>query len=190
MDSFQSRARALLWGATAVSSHDPAERVVDRPKMAEALASLKEGLGENDDPLYDGWKLRNGAGAADNNLEAAREAASVEGDATDTVPVRVVRYPVFPRWALLLAAALVAFAGVVTAVRLVARTSAPPVTPSPATPDRAQEHRLEEDEIRAELPLSSSAEATASAVSAPLSRKVKGKKPKTQDPGFFRDPGF
>ena len=30
----------------------------DRPRMAEALASLKEGLRDTADPLYDSWKLR------------------------------------------------------------------------------------------------------------------------------------
>ena len=34
----------------------------DRPRMAEALASLKEGLRDTADPLYDGWKLRSRSG--------------------------------------------------------------------------------------------------------------------------------
>jgi hypothetical protein len=43
---------------TAMSAQGPSNPLGDRPRMAEALASLKEGLRETADPLYDGWKLR------------------------------------------------------------------------------------------------------------------------------------
>jgi hypothetical protein len=185
METFHGKARAQWWEA--VSTNDPAERVADRPKMAEALASLKEGLAENDDPFYDGWKLRNASGAAPDNLAATRDAAQPEHDATDTVPVRVVRYPVFPRWAIILAVALVAFAAVVTAVRLASRAGAPhTMSSAPAPEPRATRNELpvQPPEAPTSGPVS-----TASAAS-PSPRKWKGKKPKTQDPGFFRDPGF
>jgi hypothetical protein len=163
----------------------------DRARMAEALASLKEGLRDTADPLYDGWKLRPRAPTAsespkpapqapprpapsapkvdsladtaetiDISLEGTPDGTPVSGAApsiaplvsdaelatpldewfddgvatqdalievvdeeepvpptgrrssvqTDTVRVRVVRYQHFPRWALIIAAALVLFA--------------------------------------------------------------------------------
>jgi hypothetical protein len=169
-----------------VSSDDPAEGLADRPKMAEALASLKEGLAENDDPFYDGWKLKNGGAAAGENLAAARDAARAEGDATDTVPVRVVRYPVFPRWAIVAAMALVAFAVVVTAVRLMSRA---PVPTTSLKSEPSTERITSIDDGPAPLPVVSSSEPAVSS-STPLPHKAKGKKAKPQDPGFFRDPGF
>lgn len=172
----------------------------DRPRMAEALASLKEGLRDTADPLYDGWKRRPkpapnpasperippverlpptapppfaprfNAHAApdpgitidlsrdgtteetpleeveltidedfsdfrpDRDLDTEEEEAFfAEGQATemasappvvhhssvqaDTVRVRVIRYPSFPRWALIVAAALVLFALCILALR-------------------------------------------------------------------------
>ena len=41
-----------------MSPPGPPNRHDDRPRMAEALASLKEGLRDTADPLYDSWKLR------------------------------------------------------------------------------------------------------------------------------------
>jgi len=41
-----------------MSAQGPSNPLGDRPRMAEALASLKEGLRDTADPLYDGWKLR------------------------------------------------------------------------------------------------------------------------------------
>lgn len=41
-----------------MSAQGPSNPFGDRPRMAEALASLKEGLRDTADPLYDGWKLR------------------------------------------------------------------------------------------------------------------------------------
>jgi hypothetical protein len=43
---------------SAMSAQRPAKPLGDRPRMAEALASLKEGLRDTADPLYDSWKLR------------------------------------------------------------------------------------------------------------------------------------
>ena len=165
----------------------------DRPRMAEALASLKEGLRDTADPLYDGWKRRPKPAPIDappeastatgplppiapppfvprfkpllaaqpgmtidlsrdgtpeetpigdvevtidddfDDPETTRDFDTVEEDAffaqgqttemasappvvhhssvqADTVRVRVIRYPSFPRWALIVAAALVLFA--------------------------------------------------------------------------------
>jgi hypothetical protein len=164
----------------------------DRARMAEALASLKEGLRDTADPLYDGWKLRPRAPAGSEPQKPAPQApprpapsapkaaalaeagetidisveetpdgtpaaaaapsiAPLVSDAepatplddwfddgavtqdplievvdeeeeplpatgrrqsvqTDTVRVRIVRYQHFPRWALVIAAALVLFA--------------------------------------------------------------------------------
>ena len=41
-----------------MSAQGPSNPLGDRPRMAEALASLKEGLRDTADPLYDSWKLR------------------------------------------------------------------------------------------------------------------------------------
>jgi len=181
-------AAATFWGRGAVSTGNPGDGLTDRPKMAEALASLKEGLSESDDPLYDGWKLRKGAGDAADNRAAVVEGQHPDAEATDTVPVRVVRYVVFPKWAIVLAAALVVFAGIVTVVRLGFRASAsaspapiidsPPVAPHEVLTEPARP-------TATDTPLVASAPA-----SLPAPHKVKGKKAKTQDPGFFRDPGF
>src|SRR5436190_634784 len=103
MEKFHYAADDALWEQRAVSTGNPGDGLTDRPKMAEALASLKEGLGEADDPLYDGWKLRKGAGDAADNKLAVEECPRPDAEATDTVPVRVVRYVVFPKWAIVLA---------------------------------------------------------------------------------------
>ena len=66
-----------------VSKHDPLGH--DRPRMAEALASLKDGLGESDDPFYDGWKRRKGAGDAADNLRALQ--AEQQRDTIRTEPL-------------------------------------------------------------------------------------------------------
>jgi len=179
---------AAFWGRGAVSTGNPGDGLADRPKMAEALASLKEGLNESDDPLYDGWKLRKGAGDAADNRAAVSEGHHSDAEATDTVPVRVVRYVVFPKWAIMLAAALVVFAAIVTVFRLGFRASAsatlaPPVDSSSVAP---REVPIEP----AKSAPSSTPSVAAAPASAPAPHKVKGKKAKTQDPGFFRDPGF
>jgi hypothetical protein len=49
---------ARLQGLTHMSAQGPSNPLGNRPRMAEALASLKEGLRDTADPLYDGWKLR------------------------------------------------------------------------------------------------------------------------------------
>jgi hypothetical protein len=174
-----------------VSSGNPGDGLTDRPKMAEALASLKEGLSETDDPLYDGWKLRKGAGAEADNLAAAGEAA--HPDATDTVPVRVVRYLVFPKWALVAAGALVAFAAIVTVVRVGFRRNAAPSSAASAV--ATESPTVAQSEPTPSLPAypkaaESGAPAVVATVHAPVPRRVKDKKAKTQAPGFFHDPGF
>lgn len=150
-----------------MSAEGPPNPLGDRPRMAKALASLKEGLRDSGDPLYDTWKVRSGRanpasaaapranpeGAIDNTVDGAREPALIADPArptpsieaspsdacpteeglitdgmlmdavaaastvvvrasvqTDTVRVRVVRYQAFPRWALIVAAALLVFA--------------------------------------------------------------------------------
>ena len=171
-----------------MSSGNPGDGLNDRPKMAEALASLKEGLGDKDDPFYDGWKLRKGAGDAADNLAAAGEATQSEGDGTDTVPVRVVRYLVFPKWAIMLAAALVAFAVMVTVVRLGFRTNAVPSAPAtPVLNGGDESHNAASDAPR---PAPSGTAAGVTPTGTAAAHKAKGKKSKTPDPGFFHDPGF
>jgi hypothetical protein len=182
----------------AMSAQRPPDPLGDRPRMAEALASLKEGLRDTADPLYDGWKRRPRAAQAEASpeggpvtekllapaaapivprfkLDAAEdpgltidlsrhvtpeetpigdlevtidedfgdtlatanlsteEAFFAEGQTNemasappvvrhssvqaDTVRVRVIRYPSFPRWALIVAAALVVFALSILALR-------------------------------------------------------------------------
>jgi len=186
------RAGAAFWGLV-VSSGNPGDGLNDRPKMAEALASLKEVLSEKDDPFYDGWKLRKGAGDAADNVAATGEAGSSEGDGTDTVPVRVVRYLVFPKWALVVSAALVAFAAIVTVVRVGSRKGAAPSAGASTT--AADSGSAKESEPTPALPESpraavSVAPAGVAGPSAPVPHKGKDKRAKTQDPGFFRDPGF
>jgi hypothetical protein len=61
----------------------------DRPRMAEALASLKEGLRDTADPLYDSWKLRSRTAAA--NAEAAKGEASVPPQRLTPRPVTEVQ---------------------------------------------------------------------------------------------------
>ena len=181
-------AGAAFWGQGTVSTGNPGDGLTDRPKMAEALASLKEGLGESDDPLYDGWKLRKGAGDAADNRVAVGEGHPSDAEATDTVPVRVVRYLVFPKWAIVVAAALLVFAGIVTVVRLGFRASGS-ATPAPTIDSPSVVPREVPIELAKPAPTITPSVASAPA-SAPSSHKVKGKKAKTQDPGFFHDPGF
>jgi hypothetical protein len=184
-----------------MSAKTPPDPLGDRPRMAEALASLKEGLRDTADPLYDGWKRRprvpvdkpaiggssNGAAVAslahgarvppivprfrshsaedpgitidlsrdgtpdetpidevdvpiDEDLGGDTEASLAAeqsffwvptnemGSAPpvvsqqtsvqpDTVRVRVIRYPTFPRWALILVAAFMVFAGSLLVLR-------------------------------------------------------------------------
>jgi hypothetical protein len=189
MRSSLHEASAPLQDLPAVSAQGPSNPLGDRPRMAEALASLKEGLRDTADPLYDGWKLRPRPAAPANAQETAAESVSrtpplANGDAiadaaetidialegtpdetptaeaepetssltgaldegfpteevlievtvddaapppsvilrrasvqTDTVPVRIIRYPSFPRWALVIVAALLVFAGSLAALR-------------------------------------------------------------------------
>ena len=60
---------------TNMSTQGPSNPAGDRPRMAEALASLKEGLRDTADPLYDGWKLRPRAPASPHPQIPAPEAA-------------------------------------------------------------------------------------------------------------------
>jgi hypothetical protein len=197
-----------------VSLDDPADRVGDRPRMAEALASLKEGLRESADPLYDGWKRKPGSGVA----PGQEGVASIQGVhrpplATDTVRVRVIRYQVFPKWALISAASLIVFSASVAALRFGLPSSAwwwssrrapDPVRVLPAvtsdlavTADRAVVVAAEPAS-----PFASDQAATASPErrstpprTAPVAPVVKTPPPSTRrraphDTGFFREPGF
>ncbi len=77
----------------AMSSNDPCDaRLRDRPKLAEALAKLSEGLSEDDDPFYDGWRHRK------------RSAQRI-----DTARRRGIPSIGFPAWARVVTAALIAF---------------------------------------------------------------------------------
>ena len=60
-----------------MSTRGPSNPLGDRPRMAEALASLKEGLRETADPLYDSWKLRQVASDRPVVLDVEGEAARV-----------------------------------------------------------------------------------------------------------------
>ena len=62
-----------------MSGRGPSDPLGDRPRMAEALASLKEGLRETADPLYDSWKLRQAATDRPVVLDVDGDAARVEG---------------------------------------------------------------------------------------------------------------
>jgi len=64
-----------------MSGRGPSDPLGDRPRMAEALASLKEGLRETADPLYDSWKLRQVATDRPVVLDVDGDAARVEGAA-------------------------------------------------------------------------------------------------------------
>jgi len=281
-----------------VSDEDP-PRAVDRPKLAEALASLKEGLSESADPFFDGWKRpRAEAQALDNvaavaapdtveqrvvvdaldteiggipgldartgtaprvpphdeqnapTVEIARVCIAAEtGDGVrphqggappealppgamsapvfvapkrggaasatrsaslrDTVRIRVVGYPVFPKWALVAAAALVVFA--LSAVALRAAYRPVPVAGIAASPalDSAGPTSSERVPPVADKPVEPTS-APSVAISAPAARTPKlaptpaerererapreGADPprdtKPHRPEFFREPGF
>jgi hypothetical protein len=197
MRSSFDEALITLQELSAMSAQRPPDPLGDRPRMAEALASLKEGLRDTADPLYDGWKRRPRAASVDPSSPPAsiESASSAEAPApppvvarikpqppenpgitidlsldgtpdetpigeldvpideefgdpseatenaffsagqsnemgstppvvahpssvqVDTVRVRVIRYPAFPRWALVVAAALVVFAASIVALR-------------------------------------------------------------------------
>jgi len=173
-----------------VSPDDPADGAVDRPRMAEALASLNEGLRESADPLYDGWKRRSDARAA-SGKETSSTGVDRPAFPSDTVRVRVIRYQVFPKWALIAAASLVVFSGSVAALRVGLRS---PVKPPPASSSASPGPRMgpafvpdlavaadpgrmasdpplgaAADQAFAELPLAPSAAAAVSAPSLPPS---------------------
>lgn len=119
----------------------PDDRLGDRPRMAEALASLNEGLRESADPLYDGWKRKPGAAAAHRSTpDVSSHEVGRAPLPRDTVRVRVIRYQVFPKWALIAAAALIVFSASVAALRFswhpsAVSPSSPPSNPFP-TPSR------------------------------------------------------
>jgi hypothetical protein len=200
----------------AMSGEGPSNPLGHRPRMAEALASLKEGLRDTADPLYDGWRLQRRTSNADARppiassgsvpdpgetidisldesdempitdaatessapvtfpdasledafpteeggiiieeeliepLGASPAVASRPSVQTDTVRVRVIRYQPFPRWALVVAAALVVFA-----VSLVAMRGSLPLANSRST------RSVLASEVPSDLPISSPAVATA-----------------------------
>jgi len=88
---------------TDVSAQGPSNPLGDRPRMAEALASLKEGLRDTADPLYDGWKLRPRAPNASPQKPApeapprpapiARKAAANSTDAGETIEITLEGTP-------------------------------------------------------------------------------------------------
>ncbi|HKQ69595.1 MAG TPA: hypothetical protein VJT73_09660 [Polyangiaceae bacterium] len=211
-------------GFGTLSSRGSADKPVDRPKMAEALASLKEGLSDSDDPLYDGWKHKKGAGhAADNagaaaldtTLDTPDPAALLSGaptadegprpsvDSVDTVPVHVIRYPVFPRWAAVVAVALLLFA--MSAAILVIGTRSPTARGIDGpTPTVSASAALAKPVPSVVVPTAASARVAvvdaAPAFSAPPralvgkparpTTRTKDDRVRAPDPSFFRDPGF
>lgn len=79
-----------------MSDRGPSNPLGDRPRMAEALASLKEGLRDTADPLYDGWRLRaraNASNAGSSEASAPEKAGTSESsspnqvDAADTIEI-------------------------------------------------------------------------------------------------------
>ena len=274
-----------------MSGRGPSHPFGDRPRMAEALASLKEGLRDSADPLYDGWKLPRRATTAtypdarppepllhasppatdastpglgesiDITLEGtpdatpladapfhttsidvsfgddfeteaaffahrglieppelieppaeARAVASQTSVQIDTVPVRIIPYQPFPRWALVAAASLLVFAASVVAMRAglsrdssrssrsvlasevprdfpassaAVATAPPPLAAPPlAVPTAAPSRVPRLEATTAPAPVSVSAPSSAGKIpSAPVRRR-----PGT--PEFFRDPGF
>jgi hypothetical protein len=187
-------------GPGIVSAGNPGDGIGDRPKMAEALASLKEGLSEKDDPFYDGWKLRKPSGVAPvlaENPPSVEQVDAAPIEQIDTVPVRVVPYTVFPKWAMVIVAALVVFAGIIAVVGVGARSAKAPgvlATPSGVAAEPSAAHVGSWPSAEPEPTFARSAEAIATlAASAAPPRKAKAakeKKGKPQDTGFFRDPGF
>jgi hypothetical protein len=83
---------------------DPSRRLIDKPKLAAALAVLKKGLREDADPLYDTWKhprpRRNEGPAADaspaslpQEALAAPEQAAAAPEAAVAAPEQVAAVP-------------------------------------------------------------------------------------------------
>jgi hypothetical protein len=71
---------------SAMSARGPSDPLGDRPRMAEALASLKEGLRDTADPLYDSWKLRQVATDRPVVLEVEKQAGPVAATNAETRP--------------------------------------------------------------------------------------------------------
>jgi hypothetical protein len=275
MRSSVDEASAPLQDFPAVSAQGPSNPLGDRSRMAEALASLKEGLRDTADPLYDGWKLRPRPAAPANPQGTAAESVSpppdvanspasvdageaiditiegtpdetpiAEADAeipsltgsldegfpteevlieatdfdtppasarrpsvqTDTVRVRIIRYPSFPRWAIVVAAALLVFAASLAALRASfpresARSSrsvlasqvpaAPSGAPSPAP--AGAEPRYPAPGIEPGFAAPSPNDAPTGVVPAtPPVGKLPSSSPRRRPAGhdFFRDPGF
>jgi hypothetical protein len=67
--------------------------------MAEALASLKEGLRETADPLYDSWKLRQVASDRPVVLDVETDAARASGASAEPGPSEAAPRPPKPRGA-------------------------------------------------------------------------------------------
>ena len=76
-----------------MSTRGPSNPLGDRPRMAEALASLKEGLRETADPLYDSWKLRQVASDRPVVLDVESEAARVGRPNPEAPPVEGAARP-------------------------------------------------------------------------------------------------
>ncbi|HMI84977.1 MAG TPA: hypothetical protein VK550_12840 [Polyangiaceae bacterium] len=273
MRSSVDEAPVLLQEVSAMSTQGP-PNPFDRPRMAEALASLKEGLRDTADPLYDGWKLRPRAPQAANptadlasggaprfdpaatsepppanageTIDIAfdgldetplseepetprlndwfNEAAPTQEEElievidedgvptieqrtmsvqADTVRVRVIRYQPFPRWALVIAAALVVFACSVVALRASFPREKAHAARSVLTNELATASPITHLH-RAALPTSTATVATspptvpppvqtaaAASVSPPASKTPSSaSKRRSGGNDFFRDPGF
>jgi hypothetical protein len=151
-------------------SPKPSGGALENPKLAEAIAALKHGLEDDADPLYDSWKLR--------KPKVQQEASS------DTIPARVIAYRVFPKWAILLAAAAVVFALVAVALRLLRPGATVPVG---ARADSSGPIASAAPTASSALPAEVPPPAASAAGSASASPKAT---PRHRETGIFREPGF
>ncbi len=125
----------------AMNSKSSDDRLRDRPRLEEALAKLREGLNDDDDPFYDGWRHRKRPvpPAAPTALAVSGPQKSAPDElppGAEELPVRVVSRRGFPGWALVLTAALGAFSISLVVLRLACRhrveARAATLAPAPA----------------------------------------------------------
>ena len=120
------------------------------------------------------------------------EASSADAEGTDRFRFASYVTSSFRKWALVVLRRSL-LAAIVTVVRVASRKSAAPS--SVASTTSAESRSPKQSEPTPALPeppraAVSVAPAGVAAPSAPIPHKGKDKKAKTQDPGFFRDPGF
>jgi hypothetical protein len=162
-------------------SRDPKGGAFDNPRLAEALARLKDGLEDGADPLYDSWKLQR------KKADGAPEPAPTLP--TDTIPVAVITYRVFPRWALLFVAAAILFAVCALAVHALRRGArGETVAPSAGEPPAVATNAAPPPATAEPAPSAAAPRAPSNSRETPAPSAAKP--PRHRETGIFREPGF